>query len=131
MAELMAAYLKANPLPGEVLVAVPLHTQRVRERGYNQSYLLARELSSRTGLDLCDPLIRSRYTISQTKTANVTERRKNVSAAFLCNDPVVKGRRVILIDDVVTSGATLDECARMLKGAGALSVWGFTFAREI
>lgn len=130
MAELMASHVKASPIPGEVLTAVPLHNQKLRERGFNQSYLLARELSVRTGLKMSECLTRSRYTLSQTKTGSVGERRKNVSGAFSC-DPDVKGKRVILIDDVVTSGATLDECARVLKEAGALSVWGFTFAREI
>lgn len=131
-ARLLNDYLTANPLPGEVLVAVPLHSKRLRERGYNQSHLLARELAKLSRLPLVDNcLIRERHSPPQARTANVEERRTNVADAFSCRDLRLKGKPVLLIDDVSTSGATLDGCARALKKAGATSVWGLVLAREI
>jgi ComF family protein len=125
-------YLAANPLPGEVLVPVPLHHKRLRERGYNQSRLLALELSRLSGLPLVDDcLVRERYTTPQARTPNVDERRSNVADAFACRDRRLEAKQVLLIDDVATSGATLDACARALKGAGASSVWGLVLAKEI
>ena len=131
-ARLLNDYLTANPIPGEVLVAVPLHPKRLRERGYNQSHLLAQELAKLSRLPLVDDcLIRARHSPPQARTANVDERRDNVSDAFSCRDLRLKGKQALLIDDVSTSGATLDGCARALKKAGAISVWGLVLAREI
>ena len=132
LARLMNNYLSANPLPGEALVPVPLHGKKLRERGYNQSGLLAKHLSKLTGLPLVDNcLVRQRQTPPQARTANVEERRNNVAGAFTCRNDDLRGRQVLLIDDVSTSGATLDACAWALKEAGVVSVWGLTLAREI
>jgi ComF family protein len=125
-------YLTANPLPADVLVPVPLHHKRLRERGYNQSRLLALELSKLSGLPLVDDcLVRERYTTPQARTSSVDERRSNVADAFACRDRRLEDRAVLLIDDVATSGATLDACARALKKVGASSVWGLVLAKEI
>jgi ComF family protein len=125
-------YLEANPLPVDVLVPVPLHRQRLRERGYNQSRLLALELSRLSGLPLVeDCLVRELYTTPQARTTSVDERRNNVADAFSCRDRRLKDKQVLLIDDVATSGATLDACARALKESGASSVWGLVLAKEI
>jgi len=125
-------YLAANPVPGDVLVPVPLHPKRLRERGYNQSRLLALELAKLTGMRLVDDsLVRRRHNTPQARTRNVEERRDNVAAAFGCRDRRLEGKAVLLIDDVATSGATLDACARALKEAGASSVWGLALAKEI
>ena len=125
-------YLAANPLPAEVLVPVPLHHKRLRERGYNQSRLLALELSKLSGLPLvADCLVRESYGTPQAQTQNVEERRNNVADAFACRDRRLEGRAILLIDDVSTSGATLDACAWALKAAGASSVWGLVIAKEI
>jgi len=132
LAELLADYLKENPLPGEALVGVPLHPRRLRERGYNQSSLLARELGRRIGLPMIeDCLIRVKQAQPQVRAVDVEERRKNVADAFVCRDERVRGKQIILIDDVCTSGATLESCAAALKNTGATSVWGLTLAREI
>jgi ComF family protein len=132
LAELLADYLKANPLPGEALVCVPLHPRRLRERGYNQSSLLARELGRRIGLPVIeDCLIRVKQAQPQVRAVDVEERRRNVADAFVCRDEKVSGKQIILIDDVCTSGATLESCAAALKNKGATSVWGLTLAREI
>lgn len=132
LSQLLRDYLVANPIPAEVLVPVPLHPKRWRERGYNQSGLLARELGKLTGLAVVDDcLIRQRTAPPQARSASVEERRRNVAEAFICRDHQLRGRAVLLIDDVATSGATLDACAAAVKASGAASVWGLTLAREI
>ena len=132
LAELLADYLKANSVPGEALIGVPLHARRLRQRGYNQSSLLARELGKRTGLPVIeDCLIRVRQAQPQVRAVDVEERRRNVADAFMCRDERVKDKRIIVVDDVCTSGATLESCAAALKNKGARSVWGLTVAREI
>lgn len=132
MAALMVPVINLDAAPGDVLVPVPLHPKRLKERGYNQSALLARELGRLTGLPVDEScLVRQRNTRSQARTRNVLERRENVSGAFFCPNNNLQGRRVILLDDVATSGATLNAGAAALKEAGALSVRGITFAREV
>lgn len=132
LAELLADYLTRNPLPGEALVAVPLHPRRLRERGYNQSTLLAEDLGGRVGLPVIEGcLIRVKQAQPQVRAADVEERRRNVADAFACCDDKVSGKQIIIIDDVCTSGATLESCAAALKRRGATSVWGLTLAREI
>jgi len=132
LAMLLNDYLTTNPIPGETLVPVPLHGKRLRERGYNQSSLLAKELSKLTRLPVVnDSLVRRRFTPPQTRTTTVDERRSNVVNSFTCLDHRLRDKQVLLIDDVSTSGATLDACAVALKAAGATSVWGLVLAREI
>jgi ComF family protein len=119
-------------MPGEVLVPVPLHRKRLRERGYNQSCLLSEELGKLSGLPVVsDCLVRQKNSPPQAKTSTVEERRDNVVGVFDCRDGRLRGKQVLLIDDVATSGATLDACAAVLKASGAVSVWALTFAREI
>jgi ComF family protein len=125
-------FLLDNPVPGEVLVPVPIHRKRQRERGYNQSSLLARELGILSGLPMVeDCLVRQTYTPPQARTTSVAERRENVADAFACVDGRLRGKQVILIDDVSTSGATLNTCAGVLKSAGAATVWGLVIALEL
>ena len=132
LAKLLHDYLIANLVPGEVLVPVPLHRKRWRERGYNQSSLLARELGRLTGLPVVDDcLVRQQHTPPQARSANVSERQSNVAGAFTCRDGRLRGKQVLLIDDVFTSGATLNACAGALKSAGAASVWGLVMTAEI
>jgi competence protein ComFC len=132
LAQLLDDYLVSNPVPGEVLVPVPLHRKRLRERGYNQSRLLAQELSKLANLPVVDDrLIRERHSPPQARTSTVEERRSNVADAFSCRDRRLEDKQVLLIDDVSTSGATLDACARAIKEAGAASVWGLALAREV
>jgi len=113
-------------------VPVPLHQKRLRERGYNQSSLLAKELGKLTNLPVVDDcLIRQRHAPPQARSATVEERRSNVAGAFVCRDHRLQDKQVLLIDDVSTSGATLDAGAAALKATGATSVWGLVLAREI
>jgi len=132
LAGLLRDYMTDYPLPADVLVPVPLHPKRLRERGYNQSGMLAAGLGNLTGLPVInDSLVRKRYTLPQARTTSVEERRSNVASLFTCSDNRLRGKRVLLIDDVATSGATLNACARALKNSGAVSVWGLVLAREI
>ena len=132
MAKLLQDYLTTSPMPGEVLVPVPLHQKRLRERGYNQSSLLAQELGKLINLPVVDNyLFRQRHAPPQARTSTVEERQSNVADAFTCRDQRLQGKQVLLIDDVSTSGATLNACAAALKAIGATSVWGLTLAREV
>jgi len=115
----------------DVVAAVPLHRSRLRERGFNQADLLAREVSGRLGT----PLERRAVVPSgagpfQAKSAGVEERLAAVSEAFV-HRARLDGMRVLLVDDVCTTGATLEACAGALKAGGAAMVWGLTFAREL
>ncbi len=131
MAQLMAPCVEEEVIEAEVVMAVPLYGRRQRLRGYNQSALLARELSRLCGLPLAKRgLARRRNTPPQARSAQAEERRRNVADAFIADRRRVEGRRILLIDDVMTTGATLDACARALRQAGAASVWALTFARE-
>ncbi|MFC1864720.1 ComF family protein [Chloroflexota bacterium] len=132
LAQMLNDYLITNPVPGEVLVPVPLHRKRLRERGYNQSVLLARELGKLTNLPVVDDcLIRQRHASPQARTSTLDERRSNVADAFTGCAQRLRDKQILLIDDVSTSGATLNACAVALKGAGATSVWGLVLAREM
>lgn len=132
LAELMAVYLRQNPVPAELIVPVPLHRRRLRERGYNQSALVAQELGRLCDISVTERvLMRSRYTPPQMEAASAELRRRNVSGAFACRGDGVRQRDVLLIDDVCTTGATLESCAAALKAGGAISVWALTIAREL
>lgn len=131
LARLMYEHLQRRPPAIDAIVPVPLHHSRLRQRGYNQSLLLARELSKLSSLPVLETsLTRTRNTPAQVGRASAEERRRNVSGAFACPDSTVRGQRLLLIDDVCTTGATLDACAVALKHAGAAAVWGLTLARE-
>jgi ComF family protein len=131
LAGMLYDYMVRNPPPGDILVPVPLHPRRLRERGYNQSALVARELGRLCGAPVVEGcLVRSGYAPPQVRSAGVEQRRRNVAAAFSCRDRRLAGKNVVLIDDVSTSGATLNGCAGVLKAAGAASVWGLVIALE-
>jgi ComF family protein len=132
LASYLYIYLTDNPLQGDVLVPVPVHPKRLRERGYNQSTLLARELNRLSSIPCIDScLIRLTYITPQAKLSSALERRQNIAGAFTCKDDRLKGKNIIIIDDVSTSGATMNACSAALKSAGAVSVWGLTLALEL
>jgi ComF family protein len=115
---------------GILIMPVPLHPRKLRERNFNQSLLLARSAAPLLGAELDFlSLRRIKYTQPQTGLKS-DERRKNVRRAFeVVDSKVVKGRSVLLVDDVTTTGSTLNECARTLKRAGAREVFCLTLAR--
>jgi ComF family protein len=113
----------------DVIVPVPLHPTRQRERGFNQAGLLGELLSVQTSIHGKPVLERVRYTTTQT-ALDRSERMENLHNAFrLRKNADVRGLRVLLVDDVLTTGSTLNECARILKRAGAFSVHAATAAR--
>ena len=129
LGRLMGRYWEKSPLPAEIIVPVPLHADRLRERGYNQAALLARELSKSSGLPLAqNSLVRVRATRPQVDL-NAQERKENVRDAFHCPGMGLTDKRVLLIDDVYTTGATLEACSIALRQVGARSVWALTLAR--
>ena len=113
----------------DLIVPVPLHPARERERGFNQAGLLAELLSRRMSIQAKPVLERTRYTTTQT-AFDRAERMENLQGAFhLRRNADVRELQVLLIDDVLTTGSTLSECARVLKKAGARSVHAATAAR--
>lgn len=121
LAELLAPLVN----PGELVIPVPMHPSRQRRRGYNQAELIARHLpaaATHTGL------LRARKTRAQFGLG-ATERRRNVAGAFRYEGPSFEGASILLVDDVVTTGATANECARELKDHGAGHVIALAFAR--
>jgi len=115
----------------DLVLPVPLHWRRERSRGYNQAAALARVFAGRTGLPMrANVLKRRRATKPQTSLGR-EDRRENVREAFVVRHPnAVRGKTVLLIDDVCTTGATLEACARALKAAGARRVGAMTAARQ-
>jgi len=131
MASSLTGPARVPGLVAEAVVPVPLSGLRRRTRGYNQAELLARELARELGLPLLPRALRRvRSAPPQARSAGADERRRNVEGAFASRDVAVAGRRILLIDDVTTTGATLDSCATALKAAGAVSVWALAFARD-
>lgn len=116
----------------DLIVPVPLHPKRLRWRGFNQSVLLARQVSRAYDLPM-DPFIvvRHKETTPQTQLSEA-ERRRNVRGAFsLRSGKTLHGKTLLLVDDVYTSGATVNECSRVLKQGGAKEVHVLTLARAI
>lgn len=116
----------------DVIIPVPLHRARLRWRGFNQAALLGAEIARRLSCPL-EVTALSRIRPTQPQTArDRNERARNVRRAFAVRSPsVVAGRRVLLVDDVMTTGATADECARVLRDAGARRIDVFTLARVV
>lgn len=131
MAQAMAECLEEWAPAAAALVPVPLTGARRRSRGYNQSEMLARELSGLSGLPLAaGVLTRRRGAPPQARATDEAARRANVADAFAVRQGDPLAGPLLLVDDVMTSGATLDACARALRGAGHDPVYALTFARE-
>jgi competence protein ComFC len=136
IAPVLAAYLgptlQESGFEPDTIVPVPLHRSRERRRGYNQSQLLAAALCGATGIaPRTRALARVRNAGSQVGSRSATARADNVADAFVCADESLTGKKVLLVDDVCTTGATLESCAQALRRAGVSQVWGLTVAREV
>ncbi len=132
LARLMFAALQREPLNGaDLIIPVPLHPSRERERGFNQAALLARALSRLSKLPLDEhSVVRRVQTERHRAGMDARARRESVADAFAVRHPdAIKGKRVLLIDDVFTTGATVSACAAALRAAGAESVCVLTIAR--
>ena len=129
---LLADFVLSQCIEADLLVPVPLHPKRERSRGYNQSLLLARKTGTLLNMETSgDALRRVQNTPSQASVSSEDERWANVVNAFQATPDLVGGKRVIILDDVCTTGATLEACSLALKTAGALSTQGLTMAREV
>lgn len=131
LARPMAGLLSGLPIPAaDGIVPVPLHSARLRDREFNQTALIGRHLSRFTGMPLLlDVLKKKRETPPQTDVTG-KERLKNVKDSFTVTKDVT-GLRIVIVDDVITTGATVDECARVLIKAGAESVFVVALARSM
>jgi len=130
MAEGMSRYWEPNSL--DLLVPVPLHPQRLRERGFNQALLLVKELSRRTGIPYRKTILQKKKpTIPQVNLSGV-EREKGLRGAFhVIGEEELSGKSVLLVDDVYTTGATVNECSKVLLRGGAERVDILTLAHAI
>jgi len=117
-----------------LLIPLPLHSERHKHRGFNHAALLAEVCSTKIDVPMNENiLIRHRSTIAQVEL-HPRERYQNVAGAFACSSSaknVLNGRKILIIDDVSTTGATLDACATPLFEAGAIEVWGLVLARPL
>ncbi len=128
LGELLAEMLQAADLPVGMVIPVPLHAARLRERGYNQAALLGVQVARQMGWAFVpDALNRVRETDSQVNL-NARQRLANVDGAFAADPEYVAGRSILLVDDVLTTGATLVACADALRSSGAVRVYGAAVA---
>jgi ComF family protein len=130
MAEGLNRYWERNSL--DLLIPVPLHPQRLRERGFNQALLLAEELSRRTGIPYLKTILKKRKpTLPQVNLSGL-EREKGLKGAFhVTEKEELLGKSVLLVDDVYTTGATVNECSKVLVKEGAQKVDVLTLAHAI
>jgi ComF family protein len=131
-ARLLADLALREDFQADVVVPVPLHRQRQRERGYNQAALIARPLAKLLGLPYKSVLLTRIRPRPDKQILTLEERWKSVRGAFATRPGThIDNQRVLLVDDVLTTGATLDSCAKTLRAAGAQSVIGLTVARSV
>ena len=130
--EFIVKCIDENQISCDSITWVPLSCRRLRKRGYDQAELLAKGIGKRLGLPPVRLLKKRRDTPPQSKTGSAEKRRANIAGAYTCLRPEqVAGKRVLLVDDIVTTGATLSEAAGVLKKAGAVEVLAATVARSL
>ena len=131
LGDLLAELGPALPLPAvDLMVPVPLHPRRERERGFNQSWLLARRVAAAWGITAREDVLTRRVATAPQTALGAEARQANVAGAFRVRRPeLVAGRHVLLVDDIMTTGATAGACARALREAGAATVGVVTVAR--
>jgi competence protein ComFC len=127
--ELLFQAFQNSNLKIEIITFTPLHIRRLNQRGYNQSELLARELSLKSKIPAKSLLKKRKNTLRQVELKG-DKRRKNLEGVFAFEGrPNIKGKNILIIDDIATTGTTLNECAKVLKKAGAKKIWGLVVAR--
>jgi ComF family protein len=130
LGELLRNSMCRVPLRAEVIVPVPLSAHRRHDRGYNQAALLAEQVAPSVGGTVAEVLVRDDRPAQQTLSA--AERQVNLRNAIRCANPeAIRGRRVLLIDDVATTGSSLSACADALAAAGAARISALVFARDL
>ncbi len=128
LADRLIAELKLSGWQPSLITAVPLHESRQRERGYNQSALLAARLAMMTHLPFHPDVIRRTRDTRPQVGLNAVDRQKNMVEAFAADASIAATQTILIVDDVYTTGATLRACAQALRAAGAASVWALTVA---
>lgn len=132
LGEILSSYLQTLnlQLTNCVVIPIPLHEDREKERGFNQAKLIAQIAADFYKLDLIEPIQRIKNTKTQSLAKNREERVKNIAGCFLLTHPeLVEGRNILLVDDVHTSGATISEAAKTLKFAGAKKIIALVIAK--
>ncbi len=130
MAEGLNRYWKLDSL--DLLIPVPLHRQRLRDRGFNQVLLLAREISLRTGIPYQKTILQKKKPTIPQVTLSGLEREKGLRGAFhVIGGEGLVGKSILLVDDVYTTGATVNECSKMLRRGGAKRVDALTLAHAL
>ena len=133
LSQLIVKQLQFKIPPNPILIPVPLHPRRLKWRGFNQAELLASEISHRLDIPLANNiLIREKHNLPQVKILNAQHRKENIKKAFCLNTKSqndLKNKTVILVDDVCTTGATLNECAEVLKDLKPKDIWGLVLAK--
>jgi len=132
---LLAQAYRRYDMQADMLIPVPLHSERQDQRGFNHASLLAEVCSANIGVPMNDNiLVRHRATVAQVNL-HPRERYQNVAGAFACSsssaNSVLNGRRIVIIDDVSTTSATLEACAMPMFAAGAKEIWGLVLARPL
>ena len=124
-AEFIGKCIDENEISCDIITWVPLSRRRLRKRGYDQARLIAEELSEYLHLP-AEKLLEKRVdTKPQSGTGSAEKRRANAAGVYACPQPdKIRGKRILLVDDIVTTGATLCECAKMLRAAGAAEIYG-------
>lgn len=114
----------------DLCIPVPLTRRRMADRGFNQSDVLARSVAQALGIPMMNVIKRVQFSKPQAQLTR-DERRENIEGVFRCVDPFsVSGKRCLLVDDIITTGSTVEEASRVLRKAGAKSVWAIAIARS-
>ena len=132
LAELICEHLCEVRLPtASIIIPIPLSKKRLRKRGFNQAELIAKYLSEKLSIPMANNVLyKIRHTIPQVKIKNKQERLKNLKGAFCVKNPeIIKGKNVFVVDDVSTTGATINEARKVLEQAGAKKAIGLVAAR--
>jgi ComF family protein len=131
LGKILAAEFKLNKINWnfDLIIPIPLHQLKKAERGYNQAYYIAKGVGSNLKVKVSDRAVkRIKYTESQT-TMNLNEREENISGAFkIKNQKTISGKNILLLDDVITTGATISECGKMLLESGANKIYAASIA---
>jgi ComF family protein len=131
LGELLREALSTQPIEADLIVPVPLASRRLRARGYNQAHLLAEQVQPLLAVALASDLLK-RVERPPQQTLTAADRLTNLNGVFWCARPeAVRGKRILIVDDVVTTGATVSACADTLADAGATRVCALAFARDL
>lgn len=131
LGELLYDRIQLEDIQYNLVVPVPMHQKRQNERGYNQAAVMAAELAKKAKVDYAPELLKRKAETQPMKGLGAFERRENLKNIFEVspkNHYTIAGKNILLIDDIYTTGSTLDACSRVLKDAGAAKVYGLTFA---